>query len=207
MNTVQDWSGNNRDGTGVATGGSKPRYRSTDGPNSLPCIRPKQGDGVNGYFTLPDFLTGFTAGHGFAVMKKQQDPPTSSTPCAVLSDWGTGGIDVIPFTDGKLYCAFGTNARKDNITNSVGTMTNWRLYEERSASGAWSNYLDGTQLHTTGTNTVAWSTTPKIGFTGGASGGLEGDFAECFFFSRILNSTELQTIYDYIQAKYGITLP
>lgn len=212
ISTLTDFSGNARHGTGVAVslgGGTKPTYKGSSGPNSRPCINFNVG-----YFTVPDFMTGFAAGHAFAVVKINNDPPgppgaTGTAQCgSPMGHWTSdASLDSLyPFTDGIIYEAFGSTARKTTV-NPAPSLTSWRLYECRSASGAWSNHLDGTQLFSTGTNTVGWSTTPFIGRSiAGVTATLRGNIAEVIFFSRVLNSTEIASIKSYLTAKFALTI-
>lgn len=209
MSTVQDWSGNNRDGTGVVDNVLKPTYRSSDGPNSNPCFRLMSNTtSQGGHFTVPDFLTGFTAGHYFAVVKLDIDPAIISKCAPPLGDWGSNTTgDLYPFpTDNKIYDAWGSNARKTTVDPSQDLKV-WHVYEVRSASGAWSNYIDGSQLFTTGTNTVGWSTVPKVGGTQTNSNRLFGMIKEILFYSSVKSGADLTTIYDYLETENGITLP
>lgn len=209
MNTAQDWSGNNRDVTGVVGNTLKPTYRSTDGPNSQPAFRLfSNATTEGGYFTVPDFLTSYTAGHYLAVVKLDIEPSIISRCAPPLGDWGsdtTGDLYHFP-TDNKIYDAWGSTVRKASSSVSP-TLTNWLVYEVRSASGAWSNHFDGVQLFSTGTNTVGWSTVPKVGATTTNANRLWGMIAEIVFYNRVLNGGEITTIYDYFETKYGITLP
>ena len=212
VNIWVDSSGNSRDATGaVGTGSIKPTYLGSGGPNSQPAVR-MSATGASGTasrprFNLPNFMTGFSAGHGFTVVKLDSDPPpTDGESSPVWGDWGSGGDGYFCFGgDSKIYDDFGTNSRKTTV-NPTPALTSWRLYEVRSASAAWSNHLDGTQLFSTGTNTVGWSTSPYIGFTATNSKRLNGIIAEVIFYSRVLNSTEISKIKSYITAKYGLTL-
>ncbi len=205
MSAVQDFSGNNRDGTGVSGGGSLPVYRATDGPNSMPCIRYGVNSGAAGYFTLPNFLTGFTAGHGFAICKtvlRDGSQPFSS--------WGSTDDGYYPWSANNLmYDPTATNARKDAIAAGPLVMsgaggTPWHLYEFRSASGAWSLWQNGAQTYSTGSNTVAWGTTPTIGKELGPGRMFIGDIAELFMYSSIKSGADLTTILSYLNTKYTL---
>lgn len=202
MNAVQDWSGNNRDGTGVARGGIKPTFRTTDGPTAGAAFRFGQNSADGGHFSLPDFLTGFSAGHGFAVIKWDSATGESSPP---FSTWGSAGDGYYIFEpNDHIYDPFATSVRKDDITPNTA-INLWHLYECRSAAGAWSLWQNGVQLHSTGTNTVAFSSAPLIGGTAGRP--CIGLSRTMFFYSRILNAGEITSIYDWVEFIDGITLP
>ncbi len=210
ISTWNDSSGNGHDATGVVNNTKKPTYRSSDGPNSKPCVRLQiNSTGIGGYFTLPNFLTGFTAGHYFAVLKTDIEPAIISKCAPPLGDWGSSFAsgDLYPFvTDGKIYDGWGSTVRKSTGADPPA-LTNWHVYEVRSASGVWSNYFNGSQLFTTGTNTVGWSTAPKIGRTNVNLNTLEGMIAEILFYTAIQSGAGLTAIYDYLESEYTITLP
>lgn len=210
ISTWVDSSGNGRDATGVIGSAlTKPKLRSTLGPNSMPTVEMAITNSTSGpWFTLPNFLTGFSAGHIFAVVQINFDPPSSvNARCGPpFGDFGSAGDEYFPFfSDSKIYDAFGSTVRKTTV-NPTPSLTSWRLYESRSASAAWSNHLDGTQLFTTATNTVGWSTTPFIGHSTTSNKVLDGYISEIILYSRVLSGGEITTIKAYITAKYLLTL-
>lgn len=166
------------------------------------------GDG--GHFTVPNFLNpaGYTAGDVFCVIKCVNDPPPAADQAApACGGWGSVDDGYYPFTDSKVYDDFGTSARKDAIVTGGG-LTVWHCLEIRTASGAWSMHKQGTQLHSTGTNTVAWGTSPFLGRSAGSTKFMKGWIAEIIFFSRVLTSSErFDTIHTYINNKYNLGLP
>jgi len=173
-----DSSGNARNAAGNTSGSVFPRFKLTSGPNSYPAIRMVASDGLTGgWFDLPDFLTGFTSGNYFAVVKLDASPSVNNgaTP---LGDWCSGTDDsYYTFTgDGKIYDQWGTTVRKNAIT--VSGLNVWHVYEVRTASAAWSDHKDGVQLHSTGTNTVGWGTAPKVARVTGSTKHLRGMIAE-----------------------------
>lgn len=214
ITTWEDDSGNGRDATGVQHIDWKPKYRSTDGPNSKPAVRmgtdnPEAG----GWFTLADFLTGYTSGHIFVVVKTDIDPSSAIDRAGPPTRFGSANsnADLYPFhTDSKVYDAFGSTVRKttNDFTTSLAT---WHVYESRTASAAWSLRINGAtsggDFFSTATNTVGWTTTPRIGSHHLSDTHLCGMIAEIIFYSRVLDGTETGDIYDYLETKYGITLP
>lgn len=202
ISTWNDSSGNSRNATSSL--GNRPTYKSSGGANNLPYV---QFDGVDDQFDLPNFLGSFTAGEQFVVVKLNADPSDSLTGAAVLNRWGTAGVnrDLYPDTDGIIYDGWGSSTRK-NTVDPTPALTSWRVYGAITTSSEWTNFLDGSQLFTTATNTVSWSTAPRIGVTDTLRN-LNGQVEEIIFYSRKLSSTERQTVYDYLEGKYGITLP
>src|SRR5688500_14737648 len=59
ISTWADQSGNSRDATGVQVLNSKPKFRTGGGPNSGASVEIGLGGSFQGYFTLPNFATGF----------------------------------------------------------------------------------------------------------------------------------------------------
>lgn len=214
INTWNDSSGNGRNATGVVGSGltKKPRYRTGLGPSGGAAIQMAEGTNTTGpWFTLPNFLTGFTAGNAFVVVKLNADPPSSSAlRCGPpLGDWGSTTDEYFPFfSDSKIYDGFGSTARKTTV-DPAASLTSWRTYEVRSASGAWSNHLDGTQLFTTATNTVGWGTAPFIGHATTNNKVLDGHIVEVIFFSRVLDDTTERkaVIHTHLNSEYGFSLP
>lgn len=218
ISTWSDSSGNNRNATGlVGTGTTKPKYRSSLGPNSRPTVEMAAATDTTGpWFSLPNFLTGFTAGDMFAVVILNADPPsTLAQRCSpAFGDFGSAGDEYFPNhhlgggTAGVIFDAFGSTVRKQTV-NPTPSLAFWRVYESRSASGAWSNHLDGVQLFSTATNTVGWSTAPFIGHSSTNNKHLNGYISEIIFFSRVLNDTTERkaVIHAYLNTKYGFSLP
>lgn len=209
--TWSDSSGNGRDATGVLRTNKKPRLRTTEGPNSMPAVILVDSIGDGGHFTLPNFMTGFTAGNVFFVVKLTQNPVGLGVQDAasVTGDWGSGGDAYYHFpTDSKIYDDFGTTARKNAIAHTGQALTSWQTIDVRSASGAWSYHMSGTQLLSTGTNTVGWGTAPKIGRVATNTKFMRGWVAEIILYSRVLSSSEkFNTIHTYLNNKYALGLP
>lgn len=166
------------------------------------------GDG--GHFTLTNWINpaGFTAGNVFCIIKCVNDPPPAADQAApACGGWGSVDDGYYPYTDSKIYDDFGTNARKDAIVTGGG-LTSWHVLEIRSASAAWSLHLNGTQKHSTGTNTVAWGTSPFLGRSAGSTKFMKGWIAEIIFYSSVLSSSDRwNTVHTYLNNKYAFSLP
>lgn len=200
-----DSSGNGNDATGVVQTSLKPTWKATAGPDSMPAVRLVEDGPGGGYFSLPDFVSGFTEGHYFVVLKHDSDP-ASNNAAPILTDWGSSTDEYFPFlSDSLIYNGFGSSVRKNSIAYS-GSLANWRLDEVRTASGAWSEWMDGTSIHSTGTNTVAFSTAPFIAHGSTSTRWVYGLVAEIIFYSRVLSAGEITTIKDYLTDKYGLTI-
>lgn len=215
VTTWADTSGNGRDATGVLGNTHKPLYRATGGPNSKPAVQMVEDvSDQGGWFTLPDFLTALaaTSGHAFSVVKIDHDPPGSTLAYAAppLGDWGTTNDEYYTFdNDGVIYDSWGANARK-TTSNPTTSLTTWHVYEQRTASGAWSRRINaatsGNDFFSTASNTVAWSTAPKIARSTTNGKFMHGLIAEVIFYNSILGSTDYASIKTYLNTKYGFSL-
>jgi len=210
ITTWPDQSGNGRDGTGVADAITKPLYRTAGGPSGGPSVELGLAGIRRGHFTLPNFATGFTSGEIFLVPQVlPDDPPTDSgvNMGPPAGDWGTGTQSLYPFTDGVIYENWGSTVRK-TTNNPTTNLTNWVVYNIRTASGDWSWSINGAtsgnDFFSTASNTVAFGTAPRIGTNGR---NLNGRIVEVIFYSRVLNSTERFTIHAYLNSTYGFSLP
>lgn len=196
VTTWPDSSGKGRDAT-QSVGGNKPAYK-VNIVNGKPVVR---FNGSSNFMNLPDFLTGFSAGEIFLVIKLNNDPPTVGS--GGLWEFGSAAqASHYPFTDGVIYDAFGTDTRKTTV-NPTPTLAAWRLYNVSSASGAWTSRLDTTQLFTTATNTVAWTTAPKFGTS--STFFTDGDIAEILIYSSILSSADRSSLSSFLSSKYALS--
>lgn len=214
ISTGLDWSGNARNVTGVVHNTLKPTYRATDGPNGLPCFRMSLTvTAQGGYFQLPDFFTGITAGHALSIVRLDVEPSLNARAAPPLGDWGSsflGEFYTFP-ADNGIYDGFGSTVRK-TTGNPDADLTAWHVYEERTVAGAWSRRINGAtsgnDFFSTATNTVGWSGNAKIGGRiSSDTAMLYGLIAEVIFFSRVLDPLEMQAIYDYIEDKTNILMP
>lgn len=214
MDDVTDFSGNGRHGVGVIGNVLKPKWMATGGPNSQPAFRMSDiSTTEGGHLTLPDFLAPFSEGHAFAVVLLDIEPSINARAGPVFGDWGNNlGGEYYGFpADSGNYDGFGSTTLKTTGVQATAR-TNWLVYENRTASGAWSRHINGAtsgdDFFSTATNTVAFGATPKIGRrTVGGVRSLYGLIAEVLFYSRVLDTGEATAIYGYLEDKYAITLP
>lgn len=215
ITTWDDDSGNGRHATGSVGGGAiKPRYRPTAGPNTMPAVQiSDEATPTSSFFSLADnSFSGLTEGHIFVVVKIDQDPPDSNLEAGPPTSFGQNKTDLYPFvTDSKVYDGFASTVRKDAIDISTSLAT-WHVYEARSASGAWSLRVNGAtsggDFFSTATNTVGYaSTNLRVGSQVTTVNTLNGHIAEIILYGRVLGAGEITDIYDYLEAKYAITMP
>lgn len=127
-------------------------------------------------FAIPD-LSALTAGHVFIALKINVDPPTDSA-SAGLWTMGVTSTSYFPYTDGVIYDDFGTDTRK-TVGNPTPSLAAWHIYEVLSGPGLWTARLDGVDLFTTSSNTVAFPSSPILGRS------LNGDFGAWMLFDAV----------------------
>jgi hypothetical protein len=190
------------------TGASQPRVDAT-GLNSMAVV---DFDGTADHFVLPDFVSAYTSGAGFFVANLDADPPVGALGVdgPPLGDFGTSAAsdsDLYPFKDdGTVYMGFGSTARKVTV-NPATSLATWHIGNFNSAANAWSFFLNGTSEFSTGTNTVGFSTAPKIGFSDTGGGGdrfLMGKVAEILIFNAVLSQSDREKVEGYLAHRWGI---
>jgi len=161
-------------------------------------INGRPGIGGVAYIEYGD-LSAFTEGEHFILMKLANDPPSGGD-IGALHTFGTAvNTNHIPYTDGTVYDGFGSNARKTTV-DPTPSFASWRLYSAYSTSGDWANYVDGTQIYSTATNTVGFNAAAYILIESGCK--LAG---EHLLFHQKLGSTDRTAIFNDIEAAYGLT--
>lgn len=193
ISSWQDFSGNSRHAS--SPGGSQPTVLA-NAQNGLSCSR------YNGssYFNLGNYLTGFTAGQVFIVVRASQDPNQSGTDG--LWHIGNSASDSTrwSFTDGVIYDTFGTSSRKTTV-NPSPSLTVFNIYSVMSKAGQWTSWLNNTQLYNTTSNAVSWPTTPRIGQGVGFS--WSGDIAEFLLYNKELSTADRGVVHNYLKSKWG----
>jgi hypothetical protein len=203
VNTWADCSGNGINATGV-TVATKPIYKATGGPDSKPCVLivDDTGTPIGGYFSLPNSFGSLTSAHGFALVKKILGSDDGPPP---IADFGSDlSGDLYAFNDNRIFSAFGSTTRMSLGTSwtSSFTITNWILLEFRTAAGAWSCRMNGTEIFSTATNTVGWSSAPFIGRRSAGPGNMRGYVAEIAIYDHVLSGGDYTTFKSYITTKY-----
>src|SRR5262249_28096178 len=150
--------------------GAKPTFK-TNIVGGKPVVR---FDGVDDFFSLPNSFTGLSAATVLIVVKLTTDPPAAAAQTGLWYFGSSGDKTHFPYTDGTIYDTFGTTVRKTTV-DPAPALTSFRVYTVKSSSGNWTSYLDGTQLYTTGSNTVGFTTTPNLASNLDVSAFLQGD--------------------------------
>jgi hypothetical protein len=184
-----------------ATSGNRPTYR-TNVVNGKPAVRFAAASGQ--FFNLPDLMNAQAAGTAFFIAKITADPPAGSASCGpVLGDWGTNGsANVWPYIDGHILEDFGSTTRPD-LGDPAVNLADWHIASIVTAFGDWRLYLNGTLFYSSGTNSVAWKSTPLIGKTAEFAAALDGDVPEIVVYSGALATLNRQRVEGYLAWKYG----
>lgn len=189
VTTWEDASGNNND----ATCAGVPSYVTyqTNEVNGLPVVR---SSGTSAALVLAD-LSALTAGEGFIISKQAEDPPVAFV--GTLWRLGNGGATVyVPFSNGTVYDNFGATDR-NTTADPATSFAGWNIYSAYSAANDWANYINGSQITQTGTNTVGFA---SAGFL---ASGINVDIAEVILYDSKLSTENRALIVAYAQAKYA----
>lgn len=156
--------------------------------------------------SVPD-PSALTAAHIFIVIKLENDPPTTDFETGIWA-FGSSGLGAhYPFSDGKIYDDFGSTTRK--AINDPGiALDTWRVYEVISTSSEWTALIDGSQIHTTGTNTVGWPSSGQtaLGINRDETVGFQGWIAGAYMFSAKKTGSDRTTLITYINSRFGLSV-
>lgn len=137
-----------------------------------------------------------TAAHLFLIVK--MDSANSAT-----SPWDFGTAfdeNHYEWLDGNIYDGTASSSRY-TVGNPTPAVTSWRLIEVISTSSEWTFLMDGSQLFTTGTNTVSLSSSCKLGANRGR--GCSGKAAGGYLFSAKKTGTDRTTLVDYANDRFA----
>lgn len=217
-NNVTNWndqSGNNRNADIVT---SDPQ-RIDGALNFNPIVRFDGNDYFR--FTSSPFVTAFTAGEAFSVLK---DNIYTACACGHIFDFGGSSRSFhYTWSNGAIYEGFGTNDRlgwvpltkaivdaKAGIASMLGPVVdprNYHIYSPHSTTNDWGIFFDGTETAITATNTINFTLTGSNEQIGRAGANIfNGDASEIMLYNRVLTASERNQINSYLGLKYGITL-
>lgn len=166
--------------------------------NGLGAARFDAGKGLQ----IPN-MSALTASHFFLVINVDADPPASGF--GGLHNNGTSGnTSHYCFTDNNIYEGWGTSARL-TVGNAAASLAAWRVYEVVSISGTFTVLLDGTQINTRASNTVAFPNDATHLFGRDAGSNLtNGYVAGVYQFSAQL-TTDRADLIDYINDRFALS--
>lgn len=186
------WTDQSGNGNHAVAGTTAPVWRSTLGSTSGPTV-----EFETAWFNLPSgVMTSATAGEVATFARARVDPQG-------WWNFGTNGDPShFPYS-GSLYDSFGSTGRPSTGAVSLDT---WYRYQVMSKAGTWTAWRNGTQVYTTGTNTVAWPTVPAIGWSN-ASWQWRGRMSVFVLYNRELTTTERSDLDAWIAANPSGGLP
>lgn len=203
VSTWVDRSAAGNDAT-QATSANQPLYKTgiVNGHDVVRFDSPTRAE----WLDLPNLFSGATAGEGFIVVKVDTDPPGNGAYTGLWAMGSTGTFSShYPWTDGIIYEAFGAANRKTTV-NPTPSLADWRVYNVSSAASDWKSRLDGTQIHSTASNTVVFTTVPYIGRSADVAYCLDGDIAAVLLYDTVLSSGNRDSLETYLGDRFGITM-
>jgi hypothetical protein len=177
------------------------------------------------YLDGPDLSgLGLTEADVFIVLKSVSDPhsATSKVGLWLLGDINASFLSLTewPATDGLIkegafYPDGPPNARIQN--DFAASLTSWRLYrvtaktgQDGGVSNNYKHYLDGTVGDSRNMSSLSFGATTHLGravwSSGASTSHWDGMVAEFFCFSQRVESTQYDTIKDYINDYYGLSV-
>jgi hypothetical protein len=205
---------NNRD-MGNVSGSKEPIFK-TNQLNSLAVaeftgqtIGPLGSD--KGTFLQITSMSALTASHVFFVIKALNDPSQNAQGQGGFSDNTDGGVNQgthYNYTDGSIYESWGTNDRK-SVGNPATTLAQWNVYEVISTSSEFTVLINGVQIFTTATNTVAFNAgEPFIGTflsSDGAWYSWSGQIGGIYQFSAKKTGADRTAMCSYLNTRFALT--
>lgn len=182
-----------------ATAANKPTYNASDANfNNQPSL--SFTGAVAAQYLQQTIAGGPAAVTWIWIIKAAADPVA-----AQRGPWSTGTIISNHYPTGAfIYDDTGSTTRYnwDPTPNLASTM---RMYAVRSQSGSWAATIDGSATFSSGTNTVGWTATQRIGSSGALTAGntFVGQIAEVIVVRSIITAGEQATLLSYINNKYG----
>lgn len=183
-----DQSGNGNHQTQLTTNSVPPIALNT--LNGKPSV-----DWDTAYANIGD-LSSFTEGEIFRLMKRDADPPVGTQGLFWVSMGGD--INHIPYISGTIFDGFGSTARK-TTADPTPSLASWSLYSVYSAPNDWANYVNGTQIFSTVTNTVSFPASFYFQSDG------ELNTGEDILFDAKLSTEDRDLIFADIEAAYGLS--
>lgn len=181
--------------------GDRPKLEVTGALNGKKVVRFNNSN--TEFFNLPNFLTGFTYGEIFCLIKSVADPLTAG-----FNQWRFGSdganADYHPWSDGVMYEGWGSTARK-TPGNASTPLNEWHLLHIVSKAGLWRMQLNFGEFYSTGTNTVGWTTAPTLGKGLGALY-YDGYMADVFMFSTEKTVVERSGLIYRLTEEYGVPM-
>lgn len=144
-------------------------------------------------------------GETYHVIRMKEDPSTAPTGSGGLFQYGFGNT-YHPDTAGVTYDS-SLSDRSHNLGNLAFDLTDWHLWNPRSASGAWSAYLNGALVGGPNGNFPTLTNPQYLGTLSTGAVSMNGYWCCSFTTNRILTPAEREAyIYDWARVRYGLTI-
>jgi hypothetical protein len=204
-----DKSGNGRNAT-QGTAAARPVV-SSGGLGGLDVV---VFDGTDDQMGISSIPTGQSAYAIYAVLRNDQDPPSNAAQSGIWNFTGDTSMSTRnshhPFTDSNLYHNFGSTTRK-SVGNPTPSLSSAHIFNVDSAASSWVARLNGTQIFSTGTNTVGMQSTCYIGLSDIVDSNrfYDGAYAEVVLVTSVLSQSDREKMEGYLAHKWGLesTLP
>lgn len=170
-------------------------------------------DGTDDFLRCASAWSAPAAAECFIVATLDGDAPvTNGNGLWRFGTQASGSYEVVPYSDDHSYDGWGSSARKDAGTGYGGPMRSGPcIYSVRTAAGAWSVHLNGTQKYTTATNTVAFQSRPALGGSGNdpasPSTFHKGKMGRFVCYGRVLTAPERALVLGNLATRFGIVIP
>jgi hypothetical protein len=205
-----DLSGNNHDLASAVSGSAVKKLTDADGA-AIPQINGRDPLSFKDAYLewATDLFDAMTEGELFLVVKGNAgDPATNDR----NHSW-TFGTHTGPGNQPRWALSTGGGADTGEIREDFGStvihatgdvtgaLDDWRIYNVRAKDGHFSIYLDGVEEYSTGTNTVAFSATPKLG---SRSENSHFHFAEGAIHETLLTTAERALVLAKLQERWAL---
>lgn len=200
VSTWTDSSGNGHDANG-ADAPAQPTYKAS-GINSLPSVRFVATSGQ--YFDLTG-LSGLTAAEVFVVLKRNADPPLSTSAAGLwwlgedVQTLGHPWVSGVIFDDAFRDAAFG----RLTVGDPSPSLASPAMLSVASKAGEWTMRVNGTVLYTTAVTAFGNPSAPVLG-KGYDERYMDGLIAQFLVFSTVLTSDNRTLLQNWAISKYGI---
>jgi len=165
-------------------------------------------DGVNDFLSCPDIFNGVNTISGFVVIK---DTSSGAVAARNGSHWKFGspsklsnhygGIEA--GTNGDIYDDFGSNDRKQVAFSETSvTLNKNKVYNVVVNNSSMNVYLNNSLTFATTFNTFSTIATPSIAVS--FNNYFEGEMQELIFYTKNVNTTERNQLYNYLNNKYTL---
>ena len=201
VNTWPDYTLNGFDAT---TPGTSPDFE-TSFTNGLPSVNFNGGNSEYVQFGNLSFLN---EGEVYVALRAASDNPGNDNRAA-LWDFGSE-TDNEKFPEAgsvNIEEEFGTTVRKEGINKSSYNLEIPRVYSVQSSPNEYIVRIDGDTLLRTITNSVGFTTAPRIGRAdGNSSAYFSGDIGEFVLYNQKLNGAQKKIVDNYFSTKFDLAI-